>query len=71
MINWTFAGLVMNNALSFSEAHGQYSIFFVFGSFCIIAIIFLKFFVPETKGVSLEQIEKNLESGMPISKIGK
>jgi len=71
MINWTFAGVVMANALSFMKAYGNASIFFVFGGFCILAMIFLKFFVPETKGVSLEHIEKNLENGVPLKRLGE
>ncbi|WP_119342762.1 sugar porter family MFS transporter [Facilibium subflavum] len=70
MVNWTFAGLVMANALSFMKAYGNYSIFFVFGGFCILSMVFLKFFVPETKGVSLEKIEKNLEDGVPLRQLG-
>ncbi len=71
MINWTFAGVVMANALSFMKANGNASIFFVFGGFCILSMIFLKFFVPETKGVSLEHIEANLENGVPLRDLGK
>ena len=71
MVNWTFAGVVMANALSFMGAFGNASIFFVFGGFCILAMIFLRLFVPETKGVSLEKIEKNLENGVPLNKIGQ
>ena len=70
MVNWTFAGLVMANSLTFMKVNGNASIFFVFGGFCVLAIIFLKFFVPETKGVSLEQIEKNLESGLALRDLG-
>ena len=71
MVNWTFAGVVMANALSFMKFYGNASIFFVFGGFCILAVIFLKFFVPETKGVSLEHIEKNLENGVPLKTANK
>ncbi len=71
MVNWTFAGAVMANALSFMKAYGNASIFFVFGGFCILSMIFLKFFVPETKGVSLEHIEKNLENGVALKDLGK
>lgn len=71
IIHWTSAGLVMANALSFMNAFGNASIFFVFGGFCMLAIIFLKCFVPETKGASLEQIEKNLENGVALKDIGK
>jgi SP family galactose:H+ symporter-like MFS transporter len=71
MVNWTFAGLVMANALSFMRAFGNASIFFVFAGFCVLAIIFLKLFVPETKNVSLEKIEKDLENNVPLRQIGQ
>ena len=32
--------------------------FWLYGSFCIVTIIFVGFFVPETKGKTLEEIEK-------------
>lgn len=71
MVNWTFAGLVMGNALSFMKAFGNASIFFLFAVFCIVAIVFVALFVPETKGVSLEQIELNLKSGKKLRDLGK
>lgn len=71
MVNWTFAGLVMANALSFMKAYGNSSIFYLFGAFCILAIIFVKFFVPETRGVTLEKIEANLKAGVPLRKLGE
>lgn len=70
MVNWTFAGLVMANALSFMQIHGNAAIFYVFGSFCILAILFLKFFVPETKGITLEKLEKNLKQGKCLRNLG-
>ena len=70
MVNWTFAGIVMGNALTFMHDYGNYSIFFVFAGFCILAILFLKFFVPETKGVSLEEIEFNLKRGVKLKDLG-
>ena len=70
MVNWTFAGLVMGNALSFMEHHGTPSIFFVFAGFCLLSILFLKLFVPETKGVTLEDIEKKLKSGIALKDLG-
>ena len=57
MVNWTFAGLVMANALSFMQAHGNASIFYVFAGFCVLAVAFVALFVPETKGITLEQME--------------
>ena len=70
MVNWTFAGLVMGNALSFMQAHGKPSIFFVFGGFCVLAIIFVALFVPETKGITLEEMEFNLKNGVRLRDLG-
>jgi len=70
MVNWTFAGVVMGNALTFMHTYGNASIFFVFAAFCVVAMLFLKFFVPETKGITLEMIEKNLKEGKKMREIG-
>jgi SP family galactose:H+ symporter-like MFS transporter len=71
MVNWTFAGLVMGNALSFMKAHGNASIFYVFAGFCVLAIVFVALFVPETKGISLEEMEFNLKNGVPLRGLGE
>src|SRR5262249_33017764 len=70
MVNWTFAGLVMGNALSFMKAYGNASIFYVFGGFCVLAIVFVVMFVPETKGITLEKMEFNLKNGVPLRRLG-
>lgn len=70
MVNWTFAGLVMGNALSIMRHYGNSSIFFVFAAFCVLSMLFLKLFVPETKGTTLEHIEENLKNGKPLRQIG-
>ncbi|MGB6977215.1 MAG: sugar porter family MFS transporter, partial [Gammaproteobacteria bacterium] len=70
IVNWTFAGLVMGNALTFMQVYGNASIFFVFAGFCILAMVFLKLFVPETKGITLERLESNLKSGRALRNIG-
>jgi len=71
MVNWTFAGLVMGNALSFMTAHGNASIFYVFGCFCLLAIVFVAMFVPETRGITLEEMEFNLKSGVSLRRLGE
>ncbi len=71
MVNWTFAGLVMANALSFMQAHGNASIFYVFAGFCVLAIVFVAMFVPETKGITLEEMEFNLKNGVRLRDLGK
>jgi SP family galactose:H+ symporter-like MFS transporter len=70
MVNWTFAGLVMANALSFMRAYGNASIFFVFAGFCVLAILFVALFVPETKGITLEELEFNLKKGVNLRDLG-
>ena len=61
IVNWTFAGLMMRYALSFIGKFGDAALFYLFAVFCIVAIIFVAFFVPETKGVTLEALEKRLK----------
>jgi MFS transporter, SP family, galactose:H+ symporter len=70
MVNWTFAGLVMANALSFMKAFGNASIFYVFAGFCVLAIVFVALFVPETKGITLEEMEFNLKNGVRLRDLG-
>ncbi len=70
MVNWTFAGLVMANALSFMKAFGNASIFYVFAGFCVLAILFVAMFVPETKGITLEELEFNLKKGVRLRDLG-
>jgi hypothetical protein len=40
-------------------------IFFMWGSLCIISVLFAYFLVPETKGLSLEQVDRMLEEVSP------
>jgi MFS family permease len=40
-------------------------IFFMWGSLCIVSVIFAFFLVPETKGLSLEQVDRMLEEVSP------
>ncbi len=70
MVNWTFAGLVMANALSFMNAYGNASIFYVFAGFCVLSIFFVALFVPETKGITLEELELNLKKGTRLKDLG-
>ncbi|WP_423063056.1 sugar porter family MFS transporter [Candidiatus Paracoxiella cheracis] len=44
--------------------------FGIFLAIACVAFIVFFLFVPETKGVSLEQIEKNIEAGKPLRQLG-
>jgi len=71
MVNWTFAGLLMANALTFMQTFGNASIFYLFSGFCVLAIVFVALVVPETKGITLEQMEFNLRNGVRLRHLGK
>ncbi len=60
----TFTFLIM---VKYLGASGSFCVYFVFA---ILSIIFVYFFVPETKNVTLEQIEANLYAGKKARHIG-
>jgi SP family galactose:H+ symporter-like MFS transporter len=70
MVNWTFAGLVMANALTFMHKFGNASIFYLFSVFCVVAMLFVNRFVPETRGITLEEMESNLKGGAKLRDLG-
>ncbi len=70
MVNWTFAGLVMANALTFMQTFGNASIFYLFSVFCVVGILFVYRFVPETRGITLEEMEANLKAGAKLRDLG-
>jgi Sugar (and other) transporter len=41
------------------------NVFFMWGGLCCISFLFAYFLVPETKGLSLEQVDKMLEESSP------
>ncbi|MCL4127171.1 UNVERIFIED_CONTAM: hypothetical protein GTU68_008946 [Idotea baltica] len=73
IVNWTFVWIVVaySNVIMGSGVWGKPMLFVSYAIFCIIAIVFLKLFVPETKGVSLEKIEDNLISGSKLKDLGQ
>lgn len=73
VVNWTFVWIVVaySNVIMDSGVWGKPELFISYAGFCLIAIVFLKFFVPETKSVSLEKIENNLISGKKLRNLGK
>jgi MFS transporter, SP family, galactose:H+ symporter len=60
----------MNYALSFMNRFGNASIFYVFAAFCVLAILFVSIFVPETKGIIFEELEFNLKKGVRLRNLG-
>ncbi len=68
--NWLSNMLVAITFLSLIQAVGLTNTFYFYAACCLVALSFVYFFVPETKGVSLEKIENNLFSGVQMSRIG-
>lgn len=60
-------------ALSFTSiqhALGQSSVFFVYAALCVVSLAFVSFFVPETKGKTLEEIEAFLAVAPAVGEKG-
>ena len=57
LVSTTLAGIF----LPFVSKHGYSSIFFLFASFTVVYFITAAFFLPETKGKTLEEIEAHFE----------
>jgi len=70
IINWTFTGILMANALTFMQVYGNASIFYLFACFTVISFFFVAFMVPETKGITLEELEANLRNGKKLRELG-
>ncbi len=69
--NWIVNAIVGQTFLTLLATFGNGNTFLLYGGLNVLFVIFFLFFVPETKGVSLEKIEANLLSGKPLRKIGR
>lgn len=56
--------------LELFESLGKSHTFWLYGVMSLVAFAFIYYFVPETKGVSLELIESNLNAGKKLRKLG-
>ena len=62
-VNWAAAFLVTQFFLTIVDAIGEATTFFLFSAICIVAFAWAYFRVPETRGLSLEEIRKLWEPG--------
>ena len=69
--NWIVNAIVGGTFLTLLSTFGNGNTFLLYGGLNVLFVIFFLFFVPETKGVSLEKIESNLLSGKPLRRIGR
>ena len=64
MVSTTLAAIF----LPFVSKHGYSSMFFLFASFTVVYLIIAAFFLPETKGKTLEEIEAHFEGKAAASR---
>ena len=70
MANWLSNFLVSLTFLSLLNGLGSVSTFLLYAVLSLAGLWFCFRFVPETKGVPLERIERDLRAGRPLRKLG-
>lgn len=69
--SWLFNALVAANFLSGIEWVGLSGVLLVFAGACTLALLIGLRFVPETRGVALEDIEAKVVGGLPLRWVGR
>ena len=69
--NWVANSIVGYSFLPLLNGIGQAETLWLYAAFNVVFIVFTFWLVPETKGVTLEQIERNLMSGKRLRRIGQ
>ncbi|MCP4476009.1 MAG: sugar porter family MFS transporter [Gammaproteobacteria bacterium] len=69
--NWLFNALVSSTFLTIVNRIGLSDTFYMYAIICLISLLVAYRYAPETKHVSLEQIEINLRQGNPMRRIGE
>lgn len=70
-INWGSNWLVAITFLTLIHSLGASGTFFIYFLISLLSIVFVYFWVPETKSCSLEDIEANLYAGKPARRLGE
>ncbi|KAL0125280.1 hypothetical protein PUN28_004423 [Cardiocondyla obscurior] len=65
---WFLAFIITKFTSNLEDAfQGKYAVFWIFGGFCILSVIFTVLILPETKGKTLQQIQDEI-NGVPSTK---
>src|SRR6202162_4586121 len=70
MANWLSNFVVSLTFLSLLNRLGSVWTFILYALLCGVGVWFCLRFVPETRGVPLEAIERDLRAGLPLRKLG-
>lgn len=68
--NWGFNFLVTATFLSYIQLVGIGNAFWTFAFFTVLCLLFVIALVPETKGLTLDEIEGNLYKKLPLRRLG-
>jgi len=66
--NWlwnTIIAVITPYMVGVNEGNLRSSVFFVWGGLCTAAFVYAYFLIPETKGLSLEQVDRMMEQSTP------
>lgn len=66
--NWlwnTIIAVITPYMVGTDEGNLRSNVFFVWGGLCTCAFVYAYFLIPETKGLSLEQVDKMMEETTP------
>jgi len=69
--NWIANMIVGATFLTLLNGIGNAATFWLYGALNVVFLVLTVLLVPETKNVSLEQIERNLMAGKPLRRIGQ
>jgi len=69
--NWGFNTIVVATFPILLEEVGISYAFYVYSIACIAGLLFAIRYTPETKGISLEEIEEHIHSGQPLRLLGR
>ncbi|PKE31788.1 MFS transporter [Rahnella sp. AA] len=70
MANWIANMIIGATFLTLIDTIGSAGTFWLYAALNVVCIVLTLIFVPETKNISLENIEKNLMAGLPLRSIG-
>ena len=68
--NWIGNVIIGTTSLSIMRSLGTSTLFYILAAIAGLSFLFFYRFVPETKGISLEHIEKKVWQGKPLKEIG-
>lgn len=68
---WFWNFVVSSTFLTLLNALGPSETFLLYAVMCVFSIVFCYYKTPETRGVTLEQIEENIRKRLPLRAIGQ